>query len=118
MDIADLVLRYLQLLLSWPVIALALGLTGMKLFKDLFSDFLRRVVKGEAYGVRLEASTPSEQRKEVQEAKAVPALESGDPTLEYITQNPEAIRNEYLRLLNGYWFEKPTTSSMAPSFSY
>ncbi len=39
MDIADLVLRYLQLLLSWPVIALALGLTGMKLFKDPFSDF-------------------------------------------------------------------------------
>lgn len=42
-QIAELVLRYLDVLLRWPLPVFALGLTGMLLFKKPISDFLSRI---------------------------------------------------------------------------
>lgn len=99
----ELVLRYVQILFSWPVIYLVLGLVAIRYFHEPLSDFLRRIVKGEAYGVRVEAATPSEQRKELQEVRKV---QSNDTIDEYIRNNPKEVIREYLRMANGYRFEK------------
>ena len=80
-----------------------LGVIFLKWFKDPISDFFRRVVRGEAYGVKIEASSPLEQRKEVKE---IPQPQTQDQIEKYIKDNPKEVIKEYLRLLNGYWFER------------
>lgn len=103
MEIAEIILKYLQVILAWPVVALILGVIFLKWFKDPISDFFRRVVRGEAYGVKIEASSPSEQRKEVKE---IPQPQTHDQIEKYIKDHPKEVIKEYLRLLNGYWFER------------
>lgn len=102
MEEAKMILAYLQVLLSWPVITLILGLVFIKLFKESISDFFKRIVKGEAYGVRLEASHPMEQKKETKEA----GHPQPDEFEKYIRENPKAVLTEYLRVFNGYRFER------------
>lgn len=103
METAEIILKYLQVILGWPVVALILGVIFLKWFKDPISDFFRRVVRGEAYGVKIEASSPSEQRKEVKE---IPQPQTYDQIEKYIKDHPKEVIKEYLRLLNGYWFER------------
>ncbi len=103
METAEIILKYLQVILGWPVVALILGIIFLKWFKDPISDFFRRVVRGEAYGVKIEASSPSEQRKEVKE---IPQPQTHDQIEKYIKDHPKEVITEYLRLLNGYWFER------------
>jgi len=100
---AEIILQYLQVILGWPVVALILGVIFLKWFKEPISDFFRRVVRGEAYGVRIEASSPSEQRKDIKET---PQLQTQDQIEKYIKDNPKEVIKEYVRLLNGYWFER------------
>jgi len=103
MKIAEIILQYLQVFLGWPVIILILGIIFFKWFKEPISDFFRRLVKGEAYGVRVEASSPLEQQKE---AKQIPQLQSQDEIERYIQEHPKEIIEEYIKLLKGYWFER------------
>lgn len=103
MKIAEIILQYLQVFLGWPVIILILGIIFFKWFKEPISDFFRRLVKGEAYGVRVEASSPLEQQKE---AKQIPQLQSQDEIERYIQEHPKEIIEEYIKLLRGYWFER------------
>jgi len=98
MEIAEIILRYLQVILGWPIIVLILGVIFVKVFKHPISDFFRRIVKGEAYGVRIEASSPSHQQEIAKEA---PKIESQDQIEQYISNNPKAVVAEYLRLANG-----------------
>ena len=100
MQIADLILEYLKVFMSWQVVVLLLGL----IFKTPFSNFLQRLVKGEAYGVRVEASTPSEQRKEVKESSV--KFQTEDAIIKYVKDNPEEVIKEFRRTINGYWFER------------
>lgn len=51
MGIAETILNYIKVFLSWPVIILVLGITFFKLFKDPICDFFRRLTRAEAYGV-------------------------------------------------------------------
>jgi len=99
----EIILRYLQVILSWPVVSLVLGVTFFKWFKEPISDFFRRVVKGEAYGFRVEAANPSKQRKEVKET---PQFQSQDVIEKYIKENPKKVINEYAKVFNGYQFER------------
>ncbi len=99
MEIADLIKRYLEVFLSWPVIILIIFV----IFKNEISDFLKRLVKGEALGMRLEATRPSEQQKEAKEA--LPAKTKSEIEA-YIRDNPELVSTEYIRLWNGYIFER------------
>ncbi len=104
METAELVLRYIQTLLSWPVVCLILGLVALALFREPMSDFLRRMVRGEGYGVRFEAANPSQQRKGVKETTIKQQTEDG---LErYIKENPADVVREYFRLYNGFLFER------------
>ena len=102
MEKAKIILEYLQVILGWPVVTLILGVIFLKWFKDPISDFFRRVVRGEAYGVRIEASSPSEQREEIKDTPQLPQ----DQIEKYIKDNPKEVIVEYGRLLNGYRFER------------
>ena len=103
MEIARLVLEYLEVLLSWPVATAAIVFVFFRIFKEPLSDFLRRMVRGEAYGMRFEAATPSEQVKEAEQTKALPEQA---PTEDWIRENPKQMLEEYQRAVNGYVFER------------
>jgi len=103
MKVAELVLRYLEVILSWPVIALALGAIALKLLHEPLSDFLRRNIEVEGYGFRVKAADPSQQRKEAQEAIQP---RSEDALLTWVQENPEQVVTDYQRLFRGYWFER------------
>jgi len=105
-QIGELVLRYLGVLLTWPVVSLILGVLALRWFREPLSDFFRRMVKGEGYGVRVEAADPSQQRKEIEETKADLPPKPQDDLQLYIQENPQQFLEQYLRLYNGYWFEK------------
>ena len=101
MEIAKIVLAYIQTLLSWPVISAFMLVYFLNLFKEPLSDFFRRIVKGQVYGVSLEASSPFEQRKEIKEG-----LKSPEDIEKYIKENPKDVLKDYLQVFNRYWFER------------
>lgn len=103
MEKTEIILRYLQVILSWPAVFLISFLIFIKRFKEPISDFFRRIVKGEAYGVRIEASSPLEQRREAKEA---PQSQSQDEIERYVGENPKEVIRVHLKLLNGIRFER------------
>lgn len=103
MEVAQLVLEYLAVLLSWPVATAAIAFVFFKTFKGPLADFFRRMVRGEAYGVRLEAASPAEQ---VQEAEQIKALPEQGQIEKWIAENPKLVLEEYQRAVNGYLFER------------
>lgn len=103
MQVANLVLEFVKVIISWPIAVFVLGLLFIRTFKDPISDFFRRIVRGQAYGVRVEAATPSEQRKEAQESEA---FKTPDEVEKYVKENPKEVIAQYLRVQNGYWFER------------
>jgi hypothetical protein len=103
MWLAELILGYLEVLLSWPVIALVLGVIALRWLHQPIADFLRRNIEVEGYGIRLKAADPSQQRKEAQDAIQP---QSEDALLKWVCENPERVVTDYQRLFNGYWFER------------
>jgi len=102
MKIAEIILRYLEVFLAWPVIISIVVVIFLKWFKAPISDFIKRLVKVEGYGGRMEASSPSEQQKESK--KALP-VKSKNEIETYIRDNPNLAVAEYLRLFNHLVFE-------------
>lgn len=101
MEIADLVLRYLDVILSWPLAAIVISTVFMCKFQSAISQFLGRLVRGEAYGVRLEAATPSEQTREIQQAQSMPEKpESGA-----VNENAQ-LKSAYEAVVRLYLFER------------
>ncbi|MGH9853870.1 MAG: hypothetical protein ACREBD_28845 [Blastocatellia bacterium] len=127
MEIARLVLQYLQMVLSWPVITGALALYFLYSYRSPFSEFLRRITKGQGFGISLEA-TPVEQRKEIKEGDVLqldtPLAQAvkdetrsdlkGDPTIpsqaqvliDYIKQDPDTAVRELGQIYNALRFER------------
>ena len=103
MNIAETVLNYIKVLLGWPVIVFILGLIFFKLFKDPICDFFKRLVKAEAYGVRVEASNQLEKLKE---AKETLPIKTEDELKAYIRDNPDKVIELNIRLLNAFHFER------------
>lgn len=124
-EIAELVLRYLDLIFRWPVAIVMLGLTAMLLFKKPISDFLSRMTRAEGYGFKVNAAS-QEQRGEAvkkpdtpelanvvdQVRTPAPAGEHQAPPLvpqqaiQYVQQHPAQVIEEFLRVFNGYRFER------------
>ena len=124
-QIAELVLRYLDVLFRWPVAILALGLTGMLVFKKPISDFLSRITSAGGYGFQLSAAntqsetTPAKKPESPELANVVehqpPAAQQGPPmvpqqAIQYVQQHPAQVIEEYLRVFNGYRYEKAFNS--------
>lgn len=82
-QIVELVLRYLDVLLRWPLAVFLLGLTGMLLFKRPISDFLSRVTSAGAYGIQVSAANP--------QSDSAPAKKPGVPELASVVENPPPV---------------------------
>jgi len=102
MEIAEIILRYLEVFLAWPVIILIVVVIFLKRFKDPISDFIKRLVKVEAYGGRMEASRPLEQQKE---PKKDLLTKSRSEIEKNFRDNPNLVAAEYFKLLNCCVFE-------------
>jgi hypothetical protein len=119
---AELILRYLDVILRWPLAVAVVGLTGMFLFKRPFSNFLSRITKAGGYGFELSAVNPQTQVTPTMEP-AAPELATavhqapqqaqlhGPPmvpqhVLQYVRDNPGAVVEDYLRVFNGYRYER------------
>lgn len=119
-QIAELVLRYLDVLLRWPLAVFALGLTGMLLFKKPLSDFFSRITSAGGYGIQLSAASPQSQAaakkpgapelaNAVENQPSIP--QQGPPmvpqqAIQYVQQNPAKVVEEYLRIFNAYRYER------------
>lgn len=103
MEIADLVLQYVEVLLSWPVITLVLGLLALIWLRKPIGNFLNRVRSAEGYGVRLDAVDPAQQLRKSQD---VDEPKSENELAVWIRDDTEVAATEFLRLFNGYWWER------------
>lgn len=103
MDTPNLVLKFFEAVVSWPVAVFVLGLLFIRTFREPLADFFRRMVRAEASGFRVEAATPAEQRREAQQTKSFRSAEEAE---KYVAQNPGEVIAEYARLLIFYWFER------------
>src|SRR5215471_14239917 len=122
-QIAELVLRYIEVFLRWPLAIFVLGLTGMILFKKPISDFLSRIISAGGYGFRLSAAGPQSQTTRAIQQPDAPELanvvehqtpapqQQGPPmvppqVIQYVKQYPTQVIEEYLRVFNGYRYER------------
>ncbi len=106
MEIAEIVLSYIQVLLNWPFLGACLIFIFIIIFKKRIDDFLGRLVKGKIGSVSLEAS-PTIQKKSIRENKII---ESKEQAINYIRDNPEEAFNIYLKTNNLFRFEKAFTN--------
>ena len=106
MEIAEIVLSYIQVLLNWPFLGACLIFIFIIIFKKRIDDFLGRLVKGKIGSVSLEAS-PTIQKKSIRENKII---ESKEQAINYIRDNPEESFNIYLKTNNLFRFEKAFTN--------
>lgn len=119
-QIPDLVVRYLDMLLRWPLAVFALGLTGMLLFKKPISNFLSRIISAGGYGIQLSAASPQSQAaaKKPGVPELVNVVESQPPVpqqgphmvptqaIQYVQQHPAQAVEEYIRIFNAYRYER------------
>ena len=103
MEITKMFLEFLKVFISWPVTTLILVIYFLRSFRESLSDFFQRVEEGEGYGIKLKATTPSDQRREVKDA---PSFSDLDDVEKYVSQNPKAVILEYRKLLNGFRWER------------
>ena len=103
MEISNIVLQYLKVLLSWPVIALILFVSFIRLFKDPISDFIRRLIRGEFGSVKLQATSPADQKKEAEE---LPPVKHEDELERYVKDHPREAIKTLLDISRNYRFEK------------
>lgn len=118
---AELILRYIEVFLRWPPIVLALGLSAIFLFKKPISNVLSRVTTAGGYGFMINATSSQgrvEPAKIPESPELVNAIEQQKPELkkdlplipdeaiQYVKNNPEVVIEEYLRVFNGYRYER------------
>ena len=103
MIISNIVLQYLKVLLSWPVITLILVISFIKLFKDPISDFIHRLIKGEIGSVKLQAISPADQKKEAEE---FPPIQPENELELYVKNNPGEAIKTIIEISRNFRFEK------------
>ena len=74
------------------------------MFKEPLSDFFKKIKRASAYGASIETFNPPDQQKEIKENP--PSLSQEDDMEKYIRENPKKVKEEYVRIYNGYWFER------------
>jgi len=103
MEISNIVLQYLKVLLSWPVITLILVMSFFKLFKDPISDFIHRLIKGEIGSVKLQATSPADQKKEAEE---FPPIQPKNELELYVKKYPGEAIKTIIEISRNLRFEK------------
>lgn len=102
MEIAKIVLSYIQVLLNWPFLGASLIFIFIIMFKKRIDDFLSRLVKGKVGAVYIEA-LPAKQEKSIKGKKIE---EPSKKTLKSTEDESVISYEEYLRIFNLYVFEK------------
>ena len=102
MEIAKIVLSYLQVLLNWPFLGACIIFIFIIIFKKRIDDFLSRLVKGKVGGFSVEATKPLKQEKVIKEEIKNPK----DRAIEYMKNRPEEAFKEYVHTYNAYFFER------------
>ncbi len=103
MEIAEIVLSYIQVLLNWPFLGACLIFTFIIIFKKRIDDFLSRLVKGKVGGFSVEATKPLKQENVIKEDKI---KNPKDRAIEYMKNCPEGAFKEYVHTYNAYFFER------------
>lgn len=114
LESADLVLRYLQVLLTWPVAVVVLGLVVLHRYHDPLSSFLRRVTEAGGEKFRLKAADPDRQKevtsyvaKEIESKVVTLSASATEAEIEqYIAQNPKSVLQEFYKVMNSYRYER------------
>ena len=100
MEIAEIILRYLQVLLNWPFLGACIIFIFILIFKERIDDFLGRLVIGKVGAVSLEAS-PAKQEKPISGKKVE---EPSKKALKSTEDEPVISYKEYSRSYNLYIF--------------
>ena len=103
MEITNIVLQYLKIVFSWPVITFILFICFFVLFKDPISDFIHRLIKGEIGNVKLQATSPADQKKEAEE---FPPIQPKNELELYVKNNPREAIETIIKISRNFRFEK------------
>jgi len=103
MEIAEIVLSYIQVLLNWPFLGACLIFTFILIFKEQIGDFLSRLIRGKVGGLSVEANKPLKQEKVIKEGKI---KNPKDRAIEYMKNFPEEAFKGYVNTYNAYFFER------------
>jgi len=103
MEIAEIVLSYIQVLLNWPFLGACLIFIFILIFKEQIGDFLSRLVRGKVGGFSVIATKPLKQEKVIKEDKI---KNPKDRAIEYMKKFPEEAFKEYVHTYNAYFFER------------
>lgn len=103
MEIAELVLRYVDVLLDWPLLTFILVFLALLWLRQPLAGLISRVGSVEGYGIRVKTLDPAEQQREAEQGLET---KSSDALVEFIQSNPEEVAQYHQRLANGYWFER------------
>lgn len=95
MKIEEIVLKYLQVVLNWPLLAII----SIFLFKKQISDFLSRLIKGKVGSLSVEATPPKQEKVIVENDKK-------NRGIQIIEDNPKNAYGEFLKLYEEYFFER------------
>lgn len=98
----ELMLGFLKVFLSWPVVTLILGLIFIFIFKGQISNLLGRVTEGDVYGMKFKASTLQDSASGT---KLEPVRLSNDQ-IKWISDNPDKAFEEYTKVFNFYRWER------------
>ena len=98
-----LFLEYLRVFLSWPVVALILGVFVIKAFGSGIRGLLGRIVKGEGYGITIEAQP---QAADPPKSNAPKELSDTDATEKWVRENPKLAIEEYTKAYNSFRWER------------
>ena len=102
MEIAKIVLSYMQVLLNWPFLGACIIFIFINMFKARIDDFLGRLVRGKIGAFSLESSPKNQEKsieivKEQEPNKKLLKSTNGETTISY---------TEYSRIYKLYIFER------------
>lgn len=97
-----MLLEYIKVCFSWPVITLVILFVLIRHFKAPIADFLSRVTKAEGLGGKLEAAPPQEQAKLAEDEQRAPE----DVPVQWIREHPDQAWAEYQKAYNSFRWER------------
>lgn len=98
-----LILEYLKVFISWPVTAMLLGFIAIKAFSPSLSDLLKRLIKGQGYGISFEVQP----QQPGATGEDTPKNISNDSDIrQWVTNNPDQAITQYEKLYKVFQCER------------
>lgn len=103
MEVSNIVLQYVKIFLSWPIVVFVLVVIFIRQFKEPISSFISRLVKSEFGSFKLQTSSPEQQKKE---AREIPQTQSEDELENYVRNNPRQAIKTIIDISRNFRFER------------